>query len=484
MTWIKAEDAACPYCSGMPTTSRDAMLQPVTFDADLLRRYDVNGPRYTSYPTALQFHPNFGAPDYGRAVSRSNRKGKPLSLYVHVPFCASPCFYCGCTRIITRDPLTAKRYLDRLYREIELQAELFDSSRTVGQLHLGGGTPTFLHADDIDSLLGRLRHAFAIDKDAEVSIEIDPRTVDGDAMTRLAQLGFNRISLGVQDFDRRVQEAVNRVQSVDETTAVIDSARRAGISSINLDLIYGLPFQDIQGFSRTIDTVIGLKPERLAVYSYAHLPRMFKAQHRIRKETLPDAATKLGLLRTAIERLTAAGYAYIGMDHFALENDELVVAQKNKTLQRNFQGYSTRADCDMIGLGMSAIGKIADTYSQNAKDLGAYYAAVDDGRLAIDRGVILSADDRLRRQIIQRIMCQGELVFVDFQFADCAHFLGYFSTAAVQLEQLESDRLVEIDQDRMAVTPRGRLLLRTVAMAFDAYMSRSGDTAPQYSRVL
>ena len=460
------------------------MQQTVTFDADLLRRYDVSGPRYTSYPTALQFHPNFGASEYGRAVVRSNRKRKPLSVYVHVPFCASPCFYCGCTRIITRDPLKAKRYLDRLYREVELQAELFDAGRTVGQLHLGGGTPTFLHADDIESLLGRLWLSFAIDEAAEVSIEIDPRTVDGDSMTRLAQLGFNRVSLGVQDFDPRVQEAVNRVQSVEETTAVIDSARHAGITSINLDLIYGLPFQSIQGFSRTIDTVIGLKPERLAVYSYAHLPRMFKAQHRIRNETLPDAATKVGLLRTAIDRLTGAGYAYVGMDHFALENDELVVAQKNGTLQRNFQGYSTRADCDMIGLGMSAIGKIADTYSQNAKDLGAYYAALDDGRLAIDRGVILSADDRLRRQIIQRIMCQGELEFSSFQFADRAHFIGYFNTAAAQLEQLETDGLVEIAQDRLAVTPRGRLLLRTVAMAFDAYISRSGSTRLQYSRVL
>ncbi|HLU07353.1 MAG TPA: oxygen-independent coproporphyrinogen III oxidase [Woeseiaceae bacterium] len=460
------------------------MQQTVTFDADLLRRYDVSGPRYTSYPTALKFHPGFGAPEYSRAVARSNRKGKPLSLYVHVPFCASPCFYCGCTRIITRDPLKAKRYLDRLYREIELQADLFESGRIVGQLHLGGGTPTFLNADDIAILLSRLRRAFAIDKAAEVSIEIDPRTVDGDSMTRLAQIGFNRISLGVQDFDRRVQEAVNRVQSVEETTAVIDSARHAGITSINLDLIYGLPFQGVEGFSRTIDTVIGLRPERLAVYSYAHLPRMFKAQHRIRKETLPDAATKLALLRTAIDRLTAAGYAYIGMDHFALENDELVVAQGNGTLQRNFQGYSTRADCDMIGLGMSAIGKIADTYSQNAKDLDAYYAAVDEGRLAIDRGVILSADDRLRRQIIQRIMCQGEFEFADFQFADCAHFLGYFSTAAAQLEQLENDGMVEIGQDRLTVTARGRLLLRTVAMAFDAYASRPGKTGLQYSRVL
>lgn len=460
------------------------MQHTVTFDTDLLRRYDVSGPRYTSYPTALQFHPGYGVSDYVRAVQRSNRKGKPLSLYVHVPFCTSPCFYCGCTRIITRDPLKAKYYLERLCREIELQAELFTAGRGVGQLHLGGGTPTFLHVDDIGNLLDRLQHHFPLDKGAEVSIEIDPRTVDGTSMGALAQLGFNRISLGVQDFDRRVQEAVNRVQSVEQTAAVMESARRAGVTSINLDLIYGLPYQGIEGFSRTIDTVIGLRPERLAMYSYAHLPRMFKAQHRIREETLPDAATKLALLRTATERLTAAGYVYIGMDHFALENDELVLAQENGTLHRNFQGYSTRADCDMIGLGMSAIGKIADTYSQNAKDLGAYYAALDHGQLPIVRGIVLSADDRLRRQVIQKLMCQGEFDFAEFQFADCAHFLGYFSTASGQLERLERDGLVEISHDRLAVTPRGRLLLRTVAMAFDAYLSKPDDSGVRYSRVL
>ena len=462
------------------------MHPTATFDADLVRRYDVMGPRYTSYPTALQFDGSFGAANYRRAATRSNRQPQPLSVYVHIPFCTSPCFYCGCTRIITRDPLKGKLYLDRLKLELELQAELFVPGRTVDQLHFGGGSPTFLALDEISELMRNLDRHFSLlrDETREFSIEIDPRTVGQHAVAQLATLGFNRISVGVQDFDQRVQQAVNRVQSEGETFAVIDSARRAGIRSINVDLIYGLPFQNAKGFARTLDTVLGARPERLAVYSYAHLPRMFKAQRRIKDETLPDAATKLKLLALSIEKLTDAGYVYIGMDHFALPEDELVVAQGNGQLQRNFQGYSTRADCDMIGLGMSAIGKVADTYSQNSKEIAAYYAALDAGVLPIVRGIVLSPEDQLRRGVIQRIMCQGELVFSEFGFRDKSDFLRHFSQSGAKLQRLETDGLIEIDGEHLEVKPAGRLLLRVVAMAFDAYLPQPADASRRYSRVV
>jgi oxygen-independent coproporphyrinogen-3 oxidase len=462
------------------------MHPTVTFDAGLLRRYDVSGPRYTSYPTALQFHEGFGTDDYIQAASRSNQASQPLSLYVHIPFCTSPCFYCGCTRIITRDPRKGKLYLERLYREIGLQAELFAPDRVVDQLHFGGGTPTFLGIDDMAVLMHHLDSGFNLlrDETREYSIEIDPRTVTGDSVAQLAALGFNRLSLGVQDFDPRVQETVNRVQSVEQTFDAIDAARRAGIRSINLDLIYGLPFQNVEGFARTLDTVISVRPERLAVYGYAHLPRVFKAQRQIRDDTLPSAATKLQLLDLAIGKLTDAGYVYIGIDHFALPEDELVVAQYEGHLHRNFQGYSTRADCDVVGLGMSSIGKIADTYSQNSKDIASYYAALDSGRLAIVRGVTLSPDDRLRRGVIQKIMCQGMLVFSELGFRDRADFLQCFESAAPRLRMLETDGLIEIDTARLAVTPAGRLLLRVVAMSFDAYLPQTVDGDQRHSRVV
>lgn len=464
------------------------MQQTVKFDAELVRRYDVNAPRYTSYPTAVQFDERFGVAEYRQAAHRSNDDPipRPLSLYVHVPFCASPCFYCACTRVITRDPLKARLYLDRLYREIELQAELFDRDRLVEQLHFGGGTPTFLSMDDMAELMRRLdTHFNLLDDDSrEYSIEIDPRTVHDEKIAQLAELGFNRISLGVQDFDRRVQEAVNRVQSVEDTLAVMEAARRVGIESINLDLIYGLPFQSPQGFGRTLDTVIRARPERLAVYSYAHLPRMFKAQRRIDEATLPNAETKLGLLALAIEKLTAAGYIYIGMDHFALPDDELVIAQQNGVLQRNFQGYSTRPECDMIGLGMSSIGKIADSYSQNARDLHGYYAALDAGHLPVARGIALSADDRLRREIIQQVMCQGEVNFRAVAERWGVDVGRYFADALSRLGELAADGLVELEPDRLTVTPSGRLLLRVVAACFDAYRPQVIDAQERFSRVI
>ena len=464
------------------------MNQTVRFDAGLLRRYDVNGPRYTSYPTAVQFTDKFGVPEYRSAAIRSNDDPipKPLSLYVHVPFCTSPCFYCACTRIITRDPMKARMYLNRLYREIELQAELYDRDRIVEQLHFGGGTPTFLTMEEMAELMRCLDTHFNLQDDdsREFSIEIDPRTVDREKIAQLASLGFNRISLGVQDFDPQVQAAVNRVQSVEDTLDVMQAARDVGIQSINLDLIYGLPFQSPEGFGRTLDTVIKAKPERIAVYSYAHLPHVFKAQNQIDESTLPSGETKLALLELAISKLTAAGYVYVGMDHFALPDDELVIAQNSGDLHRNFQGYSTRAECDMIGLGMSSISKVGDTYSQNAKDITDYYARIDAGSLAVFRGVPATGDDLLRGEVIQQLMCQGRLEFKAVEQRWEIDFWQYFAAARPRLEALAADGLIELRDDGLEVTPAGRLLLRVVAMCFDAYAPQVVDARGRFSRVI
>lgn len=464
------------------------MLQTVQFNADMLRRYDISGPRYTSYPTAVQFTEEFDELKYREAAAASNDDPipRPLSLYVHVPFCHSPCFYCGCMRIITRDPLKGQLYLNRLNREIEMQAELFDRDRVVEQLHFGGGTPTFLTDEQLEGLIETLGRHFTMAKpeDREFSVEIDPRTVDPARLQRLAEMGFNRVSLGVQDFDPEVQKAVNRIQPVDDTLAVLNAARDCGIESVNLDLIYGLPKQNLAGFGRTLDIVTEARPARIALYSYAHLPRLFKAQRQIDEATLPSGETKLALLELAIERLTKAGYVYVGMDHFALPDDELVIAQQNGDLHRNFQGYSTRADCDLVGLGVSSIGKIGDTYSQNRKTIDEYYAAIDAGKLPAFRGVQLDRDDILRRDVIQRVMCQGELNFESVEKRWNISFGEYFQDALPRLEELHKDGLIVLDQCGFEVTAAGRLLLRIVGMVFDKYHHNVVDAQGRFSKVI
>ncbi|MBS0382883.1 MAG: oxygen-independent coproporphyrinogen III oxidase [Proteobacteria bacterium] len=464
-----------------------ASLQTPEFDAALISRYDVPGPRYTSYPTAPQFRPDFGEPELRRAARASNEEPIPrsLSLYVHVPFCMSPCFYCGCNRVITRDVTQADRYLERLYREIELVSPLFDRDRPVRQLHFGGGTPNFLDAARMDELLQSLsRHfAFSREEDREFGIEIDPRFADAEYVRELGRLGFNRISVGIQDFDPKVQQAVNRIQTFEQTRAVIDAARAAAFRSVSVDLIYGLPLQTLDGFSHTLSQVLALEPDRVAVYGYAHLPEQFKAQRQIKAAELPDAATRLALFGCALERLTAAGFTYIGMDHFARSSDELAQAQRNGTLQRNFQGYSTHGDCDIIGLGVSAIGRIGDSYTQNARDLVGYYAALDAGRLPVMRGLLLDKDDRIRREVINELMCHGQ---VDMQQCGLQHgfaFADYFVQELAHLRDLARDGLVTLDERMLRVTPRGRLLLRNVAMCFDAYLGK--DAAPaRFSRAI
>ena len=407
------------------------------FDPTLIARYDRAGPRYTSYPTAPQFHSGFGEAALREAIRASNEEPipRPLSLYVHVPFCASPCFYCGCNRVITRDIGKADRYLERLYREIGLLAPLFDRDRPVRQLHFGGGTPNFLDPPRMRELMESLARHFSFTRESsrEFGIEIDPRFADAAYVRALGELGFNRISVGIQDFDPAVQQAVNRIQSVAQTREVIEAARGAGFASVSVDLIYGLPRQTLDGFERTLAEVIALGADRVAVYGYAHLPDLFKAQKHIDAADLPEPAVRLALFGRALERLTAAGYVYIGMDHFARADDELACAQREGTLQRNFQGYSTHGGCDIVGLGVSAIGRIGDTYSQNARDLAGYYAAIDAGRLPIARGMALDEDDLIRRTLIGELMCQGE---VDMQLFGARHRLVFDEYFATELRRL------------------------------------------------
>ena len=462
-------------------------IVPPEFDPALIARYDVAGPRYTSYPTAPQFRAEFDETALRGMIRASNEEPipRPLSLYVHVPFCMSPCFYCGCNRIITRDRGQADRYLERLYREIELIAPLFDRDRPVRQLHFGGGTPNFLDMGQMGELLDSLARHFAFTRaaDREFGIEIDPRFADGAYVRGLGELGFNRISVGIQDFDPVVQEAVNRIQSFEQTREVLEAARASGFRSASVDLIYGLPFQAVDGFSRTLDQVVALDPDRVAVYGYAHLPEMFKAQRQIAAADLPDAATRLALFGCAVAQLSAAGYVYVGMDHFAKAGDELVQAQRAGTLQSNFQGYSTHGECDIVGLGVSAIGRIGDSYSQSARDLAGYYAALDAGRLPVARGLALGEDDLIRRELINELMCHG---VIDKQHFGARHrllFDEYFVQARRRLAPLVEDGLVLESAEWIRVTSRGRLLLRIIAMCFDAYLDDAAQAA-RFSRVI
>lgn len=450
-------------------------LHPVadTFDRDLVARYDVGAPRYTSYPTAPHFRASFGEADLLRAIKASNGDPIPrdLSAYVHIPFCLSPCFYCGCARIITRDKAKAASYLPRLYREIELVAPRFDRDRPLAQLHFGGGTPNFLDVEQLLELIESLGRHFSFSRDAgrEFGIEIDPRFCDEDYARQVAAAGINRVSLGVQDFDPDVQRAINRVQGIEETAAVMAGARRGGVRSINIDLIYGLPRQTPDSFARTLEQVVALRPERIAAYGYAHLPERFKAQRQIDKYDLPDANTRLTLLQQTVEALTTAGYVHIGVDHFALPGDDLAQALAAGTLQRNFQGYSTHAACDLVGFGMSAISHVGDTFSQNAKDLVGYYAMLDNGRLPVARGLRLGDDDIVRADLIQQLMCTGELDVAAFEARHLVDFPRYFAGSLAQLAPLVDDGLVECTPARISVTARGRYLLRNIAQCFDAY---------------
>ncbi len=464
--------------------SRDAgpSSPAIEFDAELIGRLSQLGPRYTSYPTADRFTESFGYGDYLQTVAAVRRmdRGQPLSLYLHIPFCESLCHYCACNKIITRDHEKAATYLGYLKREIEMQGHLFAGSRVVEQLHLGGGTPTFLSDAQMEDLMNHLRRWFklASDEVGEFSIEIDPRTVDRERIFSLRRQGFNRLSMGVQDFDSEVQKSVNRIQPEHLTLDAMQAAREAGFRSISIDLIYGLPNQNVISMGATLSKVIAANPDRISVYNYAHLPHLFKAQRQIDEALLPDAQTRLDMLGLCIKRLTRAGYVYIGMDHFAKPDDELAVAQAQGRLHRNFQGYSTHADADLVACGVSAISAVGSSYSQNVKTLSAYYKQLDAGQLPVARGIRLALDDVLRRSIIQMLMCNFELSVSALEQAFPISFASHFSRELEALRQFERDGLLHIDPQWITVTPKGRLLIRNICMVFDRYLQER-RAAPQ-----
>lgn len=462
----------------------DPIPQNVDFDAELIRRYDTAGPRYTSYPTAVQFHVGFTADDYRTQARASDASGRPLSLYVHIPFCDTVCYYCACNKIVTKDRGRSRPYLDRLLREVEMQAALFDAARPVEQLHLGGGTPTFIAHDEMAELMtGIATHFGGLDEETgEYGIEIDPREVAPDTLALLRHLGFNRLSLGVQDFDPRVQRAVNRIQPPEQTLGVLEEARRVGFRSISVDLIYGLPLQTRASFGATVERIVEAAPDRVSVFNYAHLPERFKPQRRINVQDLPSPAERLAILQQTIAQLTEAGYVYIGMDHFARPDDELAVAQREGTLYRNFQGYSTHADCDVIGLGVTSIGMVQDCYAQNIHDLEGYYGCVDAGDLAVFRGVLLDADDRLRRDVINALICHFRLDFAAIEARHGIDFGDYFAGELRALDPMLEDGLLAVDAGSVRVTPRGRLLIRNICMVFDRYIREA--QVVRHSRVI
>jgi len=454
-------------------------------DLDLIRAFDRPGPRYTSYPTADRFVEAHDGATHAAWLERRTIGGfaRPLSLYVHLPFCQSLCYYCACNKVITKDHSRAAKYLRYLAKELHCITPHLQGRRQITQLHWGGGTPTFLSHAEMSELMGLLRGEFEFAADGEYAIEIDPRTVGEGTIALLARLGFNRMSLGVQDHDPEVQKAIHRIQPAELTRRTLAQARDAGFKSVNFDLIYGLPKQTVNSFSRTLDDVIESRPERIALYSYAHLPTRFKSQRRIADYTLPNAEAKLSIFLLALRRLTEAGYVYIGLDHFALPGDDLVDALHSGRLHRNFQGYTTQAECDLLSLGVSAISKIGPTYSQNLHDLGDYYDCLDNGELPVARGVELSADDLVRRTVIMGLMCQGEISMEAIASAHLIEFESYFAAELERLGEYVAADLVEIADGCITVTPRGRFFLRGICMAFDKYL-QDAQSAKRFSKLI
>lgn len=459
-------------------------MTELVFNKDLIKKYDKSGPRYTSYPTANKFTEDFTVADYIHQVELSNQRNTPLSLYFHIPFCDTICYYCGCNKIVTKNRQHAQPYLDALHKELALQSPLFNKDRIVRQLHWGGGTPTFISHEQMTELMQQTRKSFNLldDDSGEYSIELDPREVTISSVNLLRKLGFNRISLGVQDFNPAVQKAVNRIQSYEETRDVIIAARENKFHSISLDLIYGLPLQTVESFNETIDKVIELQPDRLSVFNYAHLPEMFKTQRQINSSDLPSSETKLAILQQVSVKLNAAGYEYIGMDHFAKPTDELSIAQGKKKLYRNFQGYSTNSDCDLIAFGVSSIGKVADSYSQNYKTIKEYSGFIDAGTLPLQRGITLSDDDVLRREVINQLICHFELNFSDIEKKHSIEFERYFKSELEILKEMQKDLLLELTAEKIIVLDDGRFLIRNICMVFDAYLAKNKEQ--RFSRII
>jgi len=461
------------------------LMQP-TFDLERIEKYGGEGPRYTSYPTAVQFDDRFGPEDYRSAIVESNRLPLPadLSLYVHVPFCASPCFYCACNRVITRSATAGQEFLGHLEQELTLVAPLFDADRPVRQLHLGGGTPTFLSPGQINQLMALLRTHFRFAAEAELGLEVDPRTVDPDGIQQLREAGFNRLSIGIQDLDPAVQQAVNRVHDTALVASILGAARAVGFGSISVDLIYGLPLQTTSGFAQTVESIISMNPDRISLFNYAHLPHLFKAQRQIDEQKLPNPTTKLAIFRNTLTRLLDAGYEFIGMDHFARPGDSLVEAKRNGTMVRNFQGYSTHGGLDLVSLGPSAISQIGDSFAQNHRKLDDWVIDLIEGRLPVARGLSRNTDDCIRADIIERIMCAGSLNFKAVERDYELSFRRYFANEIERLGALADDGLIEWNEGGFSVTPDGLLFLRAIARVFDAYLAPASQSKGRFSRIV
>jgi len=460
------------------------MNQSIQFDLDLINRYDKAGPRYTSYPTALELHSGFTDQDYRQHIAKSNAAGGPLSLYFHIPFCDTVCFYCACNKIVTKNRNHAVPYLENLLKEIAMQGALFDKTRVVNQLHWGGGTPTFLSYPQMQQLMAATREHFHLrdDDEGEYSIEVDPRETNDHTIKQLRELGFNRISLGLQDFDPAVQKAVNRLQSEEQTFAVLEAARAEGFRSTNIDLIYGLPLQTVDTFAKTLETVLAVSPDRFSIFNYAHMPTRFKTQRQINDNDLPTADVKLAILQMVGLRLIEAGYVYIGMDHFAKPDDELAVAQREGKLYRNFQGYSTHSDCDLVGLGITSIGRVGDAYIQNVKELDEYDQLIKQGKLPVFKGVDLNEDDKLRREVITQLICHFSLNFSRIEQLFGIDFSHYFADELRALAIMQADGLLSLTSKDISVLPAGRLLIRNVCMVFDKYLAQKKQQ--QFSKVI
>jgi oxygen-independent coproporphyrinogen-3 oxidase len=459
------------------------MDQSIKFDLDLINRYDKAGPRYTSYPTALELHEGFADKEYRQHIKKSNVAGGPLSLYFHIPFCDTVCFYCACNKIITKNRKHAEPYLNNLFKEIATQGSLFDNNRVVNQLHWGGGTPTFLSFEQMKGLMDTTRQHFNLrdDDKGEYSIEVDPRETNDQTISQLRQLGFNRISLGLQDFNPDVQKAVNRIQTEEQTFAVLDAARKEGFRSTSIDLIYGLPLQTVDTFSETLDKVLAVSPDRFSIFNYAHMPTRFKTQRQINDADMPSPQVKLDILQMMGNKLIEAGYVYIGMDHFAKPDDELAIAQREGKLYRNFQGYSTHSDCDLIGFGITSIGRVGDAYIQNVKTLDEYEELISRGLLPVFKGVDLDEDDKLRREVITQLICHFELEFSKIEQQFDIVFADYFPSELKNLQIMQTDGLLTVTDQGIQVQTAGRLLIRNICMVFDKYLAQKQQ---QFSKVI
>ncbi len=465
---------------------KQVAIMKLNVDLNILKKYSRPGPRYTSYPTAPHFTPAFGSSDFERVIRESNHNGEngDISLYFHFPFCPQLCYYCGCNVIISRNETRINRYLEYLKKEIQLLRGLIHPDRKVTQLHWGGGTPNYLNPQQIRTIFQAIQEAFDFTADAEISVEIDPRTLTPDHLPLFRELGFNRLSFGVQDFEHQVQVTINRIQPEDMTRRVVEESRALGFPSINVDLIYGLPFQNEATFSRTLDKIVAISPDRLAVFNYAHVPWLKKHQRVIPEEALPSAEVKLRLLKMTIERLTESGYVFIGMDHFARPDDELSIAQQTRTLYRNFQGYSPRAGAEVFALGITSISQLKRIYAQNVKDTRRYEHMLDEGKLPTFQGIALSDDDVLRRHVINELMCNNRVVKADVEKQFHISFDDYFANDLKELKPLEADGLVEMDADEIRVTTQGRFVVRNIAMAFDWYLKHDQMKKNIYSKTI